>query len=82
MLSPKTPEKIHHEISDMLSKGVSYIDALIEYAKRNDLEIESIADIVKKSPILKEKVRTEAQNINMIKKENETDDGIISKLCE
>jgi hypothetical protein len=36
MLSPKTPEKIHHEISDMLSKGVSYIDALIEYAKRNN----------------------------------------------
>jgi hypothetical protein len=81
MITPRTPERIHIEISDMLSKGVPYIDALIEYAKRNDLEIEAVADIIKKSSILKEKVRSEARHMNMIKREDE-DDGIISQLCK
>jgi hypothetical protein len=81
MIEPRTPERIHLEISNMLSKGVPYIDALIEYANKNSLEIEAVADIVKKSSILKEKVRSEAQHMNMIKREEE-DDGIISKLCE
>lgn len=80
MISPRTPERVHYEISEMLSKGVPYIDALIEYAKKNDLEIETVADIVKKSSILKEKVRNEALHMNMIKRDDEN--GIISQLCE
>jgi hypothetical protein len=80
MITPRTPERVHHEISEMLSKGVPYIDALIEYAKRNDLEIEAVADIVKKSSILKEKVRSEAAAMKMIKREES--DGLISQLCE
>jgi hypothetical protein len=80
MITPRTPERIHHEISDMLAKGVPYIDALVEYARINDLEIEAVADIVKKSSILKEKVRTEARHMNMIKRDE--DDGLISELCE
>lgn len=43
IISPRTPEKVHHEISNMLSKGVNYIDALIEYARQHDLEIEAVA---------------------------------------
>lgn len=80
MITPRTPERVHHEISEMLSKGVPYIDALVEYAKRNDLEIEAVADIVKKSSILKEKVRNEALHMNMIKRDEEN--GLISQLCE
>ena len=80
MITPRTPERVHHEISEMLSKGVPYIDALVEYAKKNDLEIEAVADIIKKSSILKEKVKSEAIKMNMIKRE-ETD-GFISQLCE
>lgn len=80
MITPRTPERIHHEISEMLSKGVPYIDALVEYARTNDLEIEAVADIVKKSSILKEKVRSEARNMNMIKRDE--DDGLISELCK
>ena len=60
-----TPEKIHHDISKMIASGVPYIDALIHYAEKNNLEIESIADIVKKSSILKEKVRSEAVDLKM-----------------
>lgn len=62
----------------MLSKGVNYIDALIEYARQNDLEIEAVADIVKKSSILKEKVRTEAVKMKMVVK----DERDITELCD
>ena len=39
MIETKSPEKVHYEISKMLSNGVSYIDALVEYAKQNNIEI-------------------------------------------
>jgi hypothetical protein len=61
----------------MLSNGVNYIDALVEYARIHKLEIEVVADIVKKSSILKEKVRTEAVKMKMVIQ----DDPDITKLC-
>lgn len=76
----RTPERIHHEISEMLQKGVSYIDALCEYARINELEIEAVADIVKRSSILKEKVKSEAVELKMVKRND--DDQDITKLCE
>lgn len=79
IINPRTPEKVHHEISYMLSNGVNYIDALVEYARKNDLEIEAVADIVKKSSILKEKVRTEAVKMKMVIRENDQD---ITELCK
>lgn len=75
---PRTPEKVHHEIQAMLLKGVNYIDALVEYARINHLEIETVADIVKKSSILKEKVRGEAVELRMVY----DDDQDITKLCK
>lgn len=78
LISPRTPERVHHEIAHMLANGVDYIDALVEYARKNDLEIETVADIVKKSSILKEKVRNEAVKRKMVRK----DDQDITDLCE
>ncbi len=69
-----TPDKIHHEISKHISAGVPYIDALVHYSEKNGIEIESIAQIVKKSSILKEKIRTEAVTLKMVKKEENAQD--------
>jgi predicted aldo/keto reductase-like oxidoreductase len=66
----KTPEKIHHEIANMLSSGVSHIDALVLYSEKHNIEIEVLAEIVKKSEILKEKVRGEAKLLNLMKKDS------------
>jgi hypothetical protein len=77
MIDTQTPEKLHHEISKMLSTGVSYIDALVEYAKLKNVEIETVAEIVKKSTIMKEKIRSEAVVMKLVKKDNN-----VSKLCE
>jgi hypothetical protein len=67
MVDLETPEKIHRAIEKRLSHGVPYIDALIEYAKERDLEIETISEIVKKSPVIKEKLRNEAQTMRLLK---------------
>jgi hypothetical protein len=72
-----TPDRIHHEISSNLSKGVPYIDALVDFAEKNNLEIETIAQIVKKSSILKEKIKTEAISLRMVKPEEPNLDDII-----
>jgi len=77
LVAPRTPEKVHHEIQYMLKSGISYIDALCEYARINNLEIETVADIVKKSSILKEKVRSEAVEAKLVVK----DDQDLTKLC-
>jgi hypothetical protein len=77
MIETQTPEKLHYEISKMLSMGVSYIDALVEYSKANNIEIETVAEIVKKSAVMKEKIRSEAVGMRLVKKDNN-----VSKLCE
>jgi uncharacterized membrane-anchored protein YitT (DUF2179 family) len=77
MIITRTAEKIHMEISSKLAGGATYIDALVEYAKEHDLEIETVAEIVKKSSILKEKIREEAVAVRMVKKE----ENDLTKLC-
>jgi ppGpp synthetase/RelA/SpoT-type nucleotidyltranferase len=78
MIKTRTPEKIHHDIAEKLSKGVSYIDALVEYARENDIEIETVAEIVKKSSTIKEKIRSEAVSLKMMKREVHD----ITQLCD
>lgn len=73
-----TPDRIHHEISKHISRGVPYIDALVDFAEKNNIEIETVAQIVKKSSILREKVKSEAIKLKMVRKD-ETD---LTDLCE
>lgn len=77
MIETQTPEKIHFEIAKMLSMGVSYIDALVEYSKTKNVEIETIAEIVKKSTVMKEKIRSEAIGMKLVKKDKND-----NKLCD
>jgi hypothetical protein len=71
MVEIETPEKIHLAIEKKLSTGSSYIDALVEYAKEKDIEIETIAAIVKKSTIIKEKIRHEAKIMRLLKEKKD-----------
>lgn len=67
MVEMETPEKIHKAIEKKLSLGSSYIDALVDYASERGLEIETVAEIVKKSAVIKEKIRSEAKSKRMLK---------------
>ena len=78
IIKTRTADNIHQEIAHMLSNGVTYIDALVEYAKKNDLEIETVAEIIKRSTVIKEKIRDEAVKMKMVKKDGNKD---ITELC-
>lgn len=60
-------EKIHKDILALVSGGSTYIDALIQYSKDNSIEIETIGEIIKKSSVLKNKVKAEAAALRLLK---------------
>ena len=61
-------ERIMSEIAGYISDGVPYIDAVVEYAESNGLEVEVVGEIIKKSPMLKAKIYREAEELNMVEK--------------
>ena len=61
-------EKIMREISYMIDSGVSYIDAIVEYSEQNNLEIEVLGEIIRRSPILKAKIYEEAEDLNLVER--------------
>jgi hypothetical protein len=57
------------EIEKLVStKNIDYIDAIVLWCERNNLEVEYAAGMIKKDPVLKSKVQVEAENINVLKK--------------
>ena len=59
-------EQIMKEISKYVNKDVTFIDALVYYAEKYDLEVELIGEIVRRSPILKSKVRDDAEKLRLV----------------
>lgn len=78
MIDPNTPEKLHRAISDKISRGVPYIDAILWYANEYGVEIETIADVIKKSTTMREKIKEEATKKKMVK----PDVNPTQQLCE
>ena len=46
-------ERIMREIQEYIKAGIPYIDAVIEYAEKNEVEIEVVGEIIRRSPVLK-----------------------------
>ena len=68
ILNQLNSENIVTEISKHISQGVPYIDAVVDYALRNELEIEVVGEIIRKSPLLKARIYREAEDLNMVEK--------------
>lgn len=69
MIKTITAETVHRVIEDKLKRGSSYIDAVVEFAQEQGLEMEQIASIIRRSEILKEKIREEATSLRLVKRE-------------
>ena len=64
----KTPTQFVAEVEKIVKeKRMSYLDACCEYARMANVEIETIASLVKGSQILKGKIQVDAEKIRMIK---------------
>lgn len=59
-------DRIMQNIQKYIEKGSSYMDAVLEYANNEELEVELLGEIIKKSPILKSKISDEAEKLKMI----------------
>lgn len=68
MMEDLKAEEIMCEVVKYVNKEVSFIDALVHYAEKNDLEIEMIGEIVRRSQVLKAKVREDAEELNLLEK--------------
>jgi predicted aldo/keto reductase-like oxidoreductase len=61
-------ENFNQDIQRMLDSGVGYVEAIIEYCDKNQIEIEVMASIIKKSPQNKEKLLLDATKNRLLKK--------------
>ena len=61
-------DQILSEIQGFVNEEVSYIDALVYYAETNNLEIDLIGEIIRRSPVLKSKVRDDAERLNIVER--------------
>lgn len=59
-------EEIHKEVSRYVNDEVSYIDALVYYAQKHDIEVELLGEIIRRSSILKSKVRDDAEKLKLV----------------
>jgi hypothetical protein len=50
------------------SKNIEYIDAVVYWCEKNNVEIEYVASFIKKDPVFKSKIEAEAENLNILKK--------------
>lgn len=50
------------------SKNMEYIDAVVLWCETNKIEIEYIANFIKKEPTMKAKIQVEAENLNILKR--------------
>lgn len=62
---------ISHKIEKLVQQhSIDYIDACLLYCDTNGVEIEQLADIIKKNPNIKGKLQIEAEQLNFMKKTN------------
>ena len=59
---------ILQEIEKIREGGVDYMDAIIHYCEKHEVEIESIAKYIKKNVVLKAKLQEEAEELNYLQK--------------
>ncbi len=59
-------EMILKEVEQYTNNEVSLIDALVHFSEKHEIEIELIGEIVRRSVVLKAKVRNDAERLNLL----------------
>jgi hypothetical protein len=66
-ISVMTPKKFAIKIETIVAKGgVSYMDAILDYCEKNQMEPDAIAPLISKP--LKEKLEADARELNFLPK--------------
>jgi len=68
-LKIKTPAEFAEEIEDLVWKyDIDYIDAVVLYCEQNDIEVETVASLVKGNANLKSRMQNDAESLNFLPK--------------
>lgn len=49
-------------------KRVNYIDAIVIWCEANNVEVEYVADIIKKDAVMHSKIKADAESLNILKR--------------
>jgi len=62
------PSKFAQDIENLVleNKGMSYIDAIVNFCDKNSIDVESVPKLISKP--LKEKLKYEAMELNFLKR--------------
>jgi hypothetical protein len=64
-LAVMTPKKFAMKIEEIVSKGgITYMDAILDYCEKNQMEPDAIAPLISKP--LKEKIEADARELNFL----------------
>lgn len=64
-----TLQRFQKEIQEFIDRtGADYIDAVLSYCEKNNIEYETVASLIKSSVKLKSAIQLEAENLNFIPK--------------
>lgn len=58
-----------NEILELIQNDHTYIEAVISYSEKYNIDVEFVADLVSKNDFIKDQIQHEAENLNIIKKE-------------
>ena len=62
-------KKFLHHIENLVStKGTSYVDAIVYYCEKNNIEIETVAAMIKGNAKIKEQLRSDYEDLNYFPK--------------
>jgi len=68
-LKIKTPAEFAEEIEELVWQyDIDYIDAVMLYCEQNNLEVETVASLVKGNANLKSRMQSDAENLNFLPK--------------
>lgn len=69
MVTKLTPQRFYNEIeSIVVEMKTDYMDAIVHYCDKNNVEIETIASIVKSNSKFKAIIQNEGEDLNLLPK--------------
>ena len=64
-----TYETFHRQIEEIIiDKQIEYIDAIVYWCAKNNVEVEYAASFVKRNQVMKAKIQNEAEKLNYLAK--------------
>lgn len=68
-LTVKSSSEFLHNIDIIVKeKNLEYIDAVIYYCEKNNIELETAASVIRNSSYMKYNIQIEAENLNFLPK--------------